>query len=96
MDEVLRQFIELLDRSITLADEEIARAKADSDAILISEGVKTSTFLKNLREDALTGRMPRPSKGVGFGLTRAVGEWAEGSELLKAVAGAEGFYCDHM
>lgn len=48
------------------------------------------------REEAVNGQLRRPSNHMGWGLGRAVGEWAARTQMYKAVSRMETFYVEEM
>jgi hypothetical protein len=97
-DTVVKEFVRLLDKAINLA----GNMKANSaDAWIVESASATVENLKAFRDLAISGNLPRPSKGevpegTGLGLTRGVGEWTESDELLDAVCEVESYYKKSM
>lgn len=98
VDSASKEFVRLLDVAIAIAEEMKANA---ADALTVESADTTVENLKGFRDMAISGRIPRPSKGevpqgTGLGLTRGVGEWTEDDDLLDAVYAAENYYKKSM
>lgn len=98
IDASTRELVRLLNLAINIAE----KMKSNPANVLISEqaGSVVET-LKGFRDIAISGKLPRPSKGevpkgTGLGLTRGIGEWSEDDELLDAVFAVENHYKEFM
>lgn len=88
------EFIRLVDAAISLVREMRAFRDCKSMAVTLEN-------LDGFRWLALTGKLPRPSKGevplgTGLGLSRNISEWTESDDLLNAVYAIEEFYTHAM
>lgn len=97
-DAAVKEFVRLLDIAIAIAERMKVGA---TDAFIAESSDATVGNLKSFRDMALSGRLPRPSKGevpqgTGLGLTRGVGEWTEDDDLLDAVYEVENYYKKSM
>lgn len=97
-DVAVKEFVELLDVALSIAEKN----KADTrDPFVIQAAETALKNLKGFRNLALSGALPRPSKGnfsqgADLGLSREVGEWAVSSNLRDAVFNVENFYKNSM
>jgi hypothetical protein len=97
VDQHAQEFLTLCDQAIVAAEEIISAIDCgvfDSD--LMEEASRTLEVLRVLRDRIVNGTLRRPSGGAGLGMTRAVGEWAEGTDLMRAVRALERYYIDNM
>lgn len=94
VDSVVKEFVRLLDAAIFSAE----RMKVNTrDAYIIQGAEVIVKNLKGFRKLALSGGLPRPSRGevsqgIGLGLNLGVGEWTEDDNLLSAVIKLEDYY----
>ncbi|MCP2020404.1 UNVERIFIED_ORG: hypothetical protein J2Y76_001319 [Pseudomonas reinekei] len=98
VDAAVIEFVRLLDVAIAIAEKMKA---CTTDALIVESADTTVKNLRGFRDMAISGGLPRPSKGevpqgTGLGLTRGVGEWTEDDELLDAVYEAENYYKNLM
>ncbi|MDF9907665.1 hypothetical protein [Pseudomonas sp. AP3_22 TE3818] len=98
VDAVVKEFVRLLDVAIAIAEIIKARTR---DAFIVESADTTVKNLMGFRDMAISGGLPRPSKGevpqgTGLGLTRGVGEWTEDDDLLAAVYEIENHYKKSM
>ncbi|WP_460095205.1 hypothetical protein [Pseudomonas sp. H2_E02] len=97
-DVAVKEFVQLLDVALSIAE----RNKIDTrDPFIIQAAETTVKNLKGFRKLALSGGLPRPSKGdfsqgADLGLSREVGEWAVSSNLRDAVFKVEDYYKNSM
>jgi galactokinase/mevalonate kinase-like predicted kinase len=94
MDTESVQFVQCLDIAISTTED--ARDKL-IDSLILEHANQTVEVMKNFRELAISGKLPRPSKGdvppgTGLGLGRSVGEWSQSDTLLDAVYAVERYY----
>jgi hypothetical protein len=98
MDAETREFLRLCD--VTIAEVERALAamqRGTADPAFTDEAELLLRNLMVLRRRTEEGRLVRPSRGAGFGMVRAVGEWAQDfTSLMRAAYALERFYQDHM
>lgn len=93
-DPAVKEFVRLLDMAIIIA----VNLKTNSaDALFVESVSVTIENLQAFRDMAISGKLPRPSKGevpqgTGLGLTRGVGEWTDNDDLLDAVYEVENYY----
>ena len=88
-------FKDRADRLIRLAEHARERYLAASEAGLAAQAQLLINTVKVLCEGVESGRL-LPSEGVGLGLSRAVGEWAEERELMEAAYELERFYREEL
>lgn len=98
VDNATKEFLRLLDVAIEIAEKMMANSANSS--IVEPAGAAVET-LRSFRDIAISGKLPRPSrgevpKGTGLGLTRGIGEWTENDDLLDAVYAAENYYKKSM
>jgi hypothetical protein len=93
MDAALLEFVRLCDAAIGEA-EQVVRQFRTQHAVeqLLAVAELTLENLKAIKDSAVQGRIHRPSDGGGLGLTREVGEWADGMRLMDLVTDVEMFY----
>ena len=97
-DVAVKEFVQLLDVALSIAEKN----KNDTrDPFIIQAAETTVKNLKGFRKLALSGGLPRPSKGdfsqgADLGLSREVCEWALGSNLRDAVFKLEDYYKNSM
>ena len=96
MDQNLDEFLRLLNKAIVLAEDICSESEKRNNILLASQASLLSKFLRELKDDAQSGKLPRPSQGIGFGMSRAVGEWADRKDLIDAVYDVENYYREHM
>jgi hypothetical protein len=94
MDAALQEFVRLCDAAIAAAQQHRvadprSRSLRDMAELSLQE-------LQEIKDSALNGTLPRPSRGAGFGLSRAVGEWAYDTQLMTASLALERFYQTSM
>lgn len=94
VDAAAKEFVRLLDVAIAIAEKIKTRTK---DAFVIESADTTVKNLMGFRDMAISGGLPRPSRGevpqgTGLGLTRGVGEWTEDNDLLDSVYEVENHY----
>lgn len=97
MDAETKEFLVLCDATIAETEQvlgAIQRGELHRDLHYVA-----NILLENLhvlRQHIVEGTLRRPSQGIGFGMIRAVGEWAEGLPLMDAVRKLERFYKERM
>jgi hypothetical protein len=98
MDAETKEFLRLCDVTIAEAERVLDHIhQGAANPALLDDVNLLIENLWALRKRAEAGQLIRPSRGAGFGMSRAVGEWAEGfSALMKAIYALENFYRDHM
>jgi hypothetical protein len=96
MDAVMQEFIRLCDVAIDEAAKVVRELHTEDPDGLIKLAELTLRNVRGIKESAVNGTLRRPSRGAGFGLSRAVGEWAEGTPLMAASRAVEAFYQDSM
>lgn len=97
MDAESKQFVRLCDEAIAEAERALdGIQQGEMQKALLDVVTLTIENLLILRQHTEEGTLQRPSGGIGFGISRAVGEWADGSPLLEAVRQLERFYREHM
>jgi hypothetical protein len=94
MDTETVQFVQCLDIAIAATEDELDQS---IDALILEPVNQTIAIMKNFRGLAISGKLPRPSKGdvppgTGLGLGRSVGEWSQSDTLLDAVYAVERYY----
>ncbi|BBH33904.1 hypothetical protein [Pseudomonas sp. St290] len=97
-DVAVKEFVQLLDIALSIAEKNKIDTK---DPFIIQAAETTVKNLKGFRKLALSGALPRPSKGdfsqaMDLGLSREVGEWAVSSNLRDAVFKIEDYYKNSM
>ncbi|WP_460107316.1 hypothetical protein [Pseudomonas sp. H1_F01] len=94
----MKKFVQLLDAALSIAEKN----KIDTrDPFIIQAAETTVKNLKGFRKFALSGGLPRPSRGelsqgADLGLSREVGEWAVSSNLRDAIFKIEDHYKNSM
>jgi hypothetical protein len=96
MDAALQEYVRFCDAAIAAASNIVNRLQTHDPDHLRDMAEQTLQELREIKDSALDGTLPRPSRGAGFGLSRAVGEWAYDTELMKASLGLERFYQTSM
>lgn len=97
-DVAVNEFVQLLDVALSIAEKN----KVDTrDPFIIQTTEATVKDLKGFRKLALSGALPRPSKGdfsqgADLGLSREVGEWAVSNNLRDAILKVEDYYKNSM
>ena len=94
MDKI-QNFKDRADRLLKLAGHARERYLAASEAGLAAQAELLIGTVKVMYEGVESGRL-LPSEGVGLGLSRAVGEWAEERELIEAAYDLEKFYREEL
>jgi hypothetical protein len=92
MDAALYEFLRLCDEAITEAAKMVRQLQIQDPDGLFDLAEITLMNLQAIKATAMNGTLRRPSGGAGFGLSRAVGEWAEGTPLMAASRAVESFY----
>jgi hypothetical protein len=84
VDAILQEFVRLSDVAIEEADKMVLQLRQqNAERPLLNIAELTLNNLRRLKESALHGTLRRPSHGAGLiGLTREVGEWADGTPLM--------------
>lgn len=100
MDEQTKEFLRLCDAALAETERVLDTAVqgTDRDQYLLQTANFLLENLQVLRRHAVEGTLRRPSEGIGFGMTRGVGDWGwiEGTLLMDMMYELEGFYMDHM
>ncbi|MDB6446698.1 hypothetical protein SAMN03159507_02020 [Pseudomonas sp. NFACC32-1] len=94
VDAAVEEFVRLLDVATAIAQE---MKNSSRDAFVIQAAEVTIKNLKGFRSLALSGGLPRPSRGevalgAGLDLRRGVGEWAGAGKLVEAIGQVEHHY----
>lgn len=92
MDALTVEFVRLCDAAIVEAER--VRDSMDDDDLRECAN-RVLDFLSHLRQRATDGTLA-PSEGLGWGMTRFVGEWGEDTPLWDAVYALETFYRERM
>jgi hypothetical protein len=97
MDAAAKEFLRLCDVAIAEAEHMLDRIqKGELNPALLEVATRTLENLWILRRKTEDGTLRRPSGGVGTPISRAVGEWADGTPLMDAALALDRFYRDHM
>lgn len=97
MDAKLKEFLRRCDLAIQAAKDALHLLLGkQSSSSLVAAAEQAINNLQRLKETAEQGRLPRPSHGAGLGLSRALGEWADGTPLFAAACALEEYYSDQM
>jgi hypothetical protein len=83
------------DRLIQIAERVHDHYVATFEVALAAQVELLIANVKVICEGVESGRL-LPSEGVGFGLSRAVGEWAEDADLVDAAYDLETFYREEL
>ena len=86
-------FIQLVDETITAAQQERSAAAHARKDWLIEDCDLAITNLRAFRDQASSGHLPA-SNGAGLGITRALGEWGVSDSFYAAGKALEDFYRD--
>jgi hypothetical protein len=86
----------LCDGAVEEAARLVQEYQREGDSERLEMAELTLENLRGIKDSALTGILPRPSQGAGLGLTREVGEWAEGLPLMDLVEAVELYYRRNM
>lgn len=96
MDTRSMEFVRLCDAAIAEARRMLDSMESCTvDPDLRDEVNNTINILSIWRQKAVDGTLP-PSNGIGIGISRYVGEWADGSALWKAAAALDDCYLEQM
>lgn len=88
-------FMNRAGRLISLAERVREQYVAASELTLAAQAELLIANLRVICEGVESGRL-LPSEGIGLGLTRAVGEWADDPELVSAAYDLEQFYREEL
>lgn len=91
----IQAFRNRADRLTKLAERAREQYVAASEMALAAQAELLITNVRVICEGVESGRL-LPSEGIGFGLSRAVGEWAEDPELVNAAYDLEKFYREEL
>jgi hypothetical protein len=98
VDAIGQEFVRLCDVAIEEADKMVNQLRQqNAERPLLNIAELTLSILRGIKESAIQGILRRPSGGAGLmGLTREVGEWADGTPLMDAAYALDVFYQDKM
>ena len=88
---MIEHFRARADRLIQVAERVHAQHVAASEMALAEQAELLIANVRLICGGVESGRL-LPSDGIGFGLSRPVGEWADDPELLNAAHDLEDFY----
>lgn len=102
VDESTKEFVRLIGVAINIAGKMRADVVRSGVNLWMLESIdKTINILNGYCDTALSGRLPRISRGdvpagAGISLSRGVGEWTEDDAFLEAIYSIEDYYKKYM